>query len=120
MDSKESLREVSRLRLRFQMNNRLRLECLAALSKVFREYAEPVSDELLSSLILALPNELHSKEDAEVPPTAIPPTAIPPTAIPPTAIPPTAIPPTAVPPTAIPPTGVPPTTAVPPPGKKGR
>ena len=59
MDTQESMREVSGLRLRFQMNNRLRLESLAALSKVFREYGEPISDQLLSSVILALPDELH-------------------------------------------------------------
>ena len=59
MDTQESIREVSGLRLRFQMNNRLRLESLAALSKVFREYGEPISDQLLSSVVLALPDELH-------------------------------------------------------------
>jgi len=60
MQPQESLREISGLRLRFQMNNRLRLESLAALSKVFREYGEPISDQLLASLVLALPDELHS------------------------------------------------------------
>jgi len=40
------------------MNNRLRLECLAAISRVFREFREPLSDELLSSIIFALPEEL--------------------------------------------------------------
>ena len=59
MDAQESMREVSGLRLRFQMNNRLRLESLAALSKVFREYGEPISDQLLSSVVLALPDELQ-------------------------------------------------------------
>ena len=59
MDAQESMREVSGLRLRFQMNNRLRLESLAALSKVFREYGEPISDQLLSSVVLALPGELQ-------------------------------------------------------------
>jgi hypothetical protein len=59
MESLESLQEASRLRLRFQMNNRLRLESLAALSKVFREYGEPVSDDLLASLTFALPSELN-------------------------------------------------------------
>src|SRR6266542_2769394 len=59
MDTQESIREVSGLRLRFQMNNRLRLESLAALSKVFREYGEPISDQLLSSVVLALPDELR-------------------------------------------------------------
>jgi len=58
MAARESLREVENLRFRFQMKNRLRLECLAAISKVFREFDEPVSDELLSTFVFALPQEL--------------------------------------------------------------
>jgi hypothetical protein len=58
MEERESLREAESLRFRFQMNNRLRLESLAAVSKVFREFGEPISDELLSSLVFAVPNEL--------------------------------------------------------------
>jgi hypothetical protein len=42
------------------MNRRLRLECLAAVSKVFREQGEPISDELLSTIVFALPQELVS------------------------------------------------------------
>jgi len=42
------------------MNRRLRLECLAAVSKVFREQGEPISDELLSTIVFALPQELIS------------------------------------------------------------
>ena len=60
MAARESLREVENLRFRFQMNNRLRLECLAAVSKVFREFDEPISDELLSGVVFALPGELVS------------------------------------------------------------
>lgn len=60
MEARESLREVENLRFRFQMNNRLRLECLAAVSKVFREFGEPIKDELLSSIVFALPQELIS------------------------------------------------------------
>ncbi|MEO8436083.1 MAG: hypothetical protein ABI596_14375 [Pyrinomonadaceae bacterium] len=60
MSARESLREVENLRFRFQMNNRLRLECLAAVSKVFREFHEPISDELLSAFVFALPQELLS------------------------------------------------------------
>lgn len=59
MESQDTLREAARLRLRFQMNNRLRLESLAALSKVFRDYGEPVSDDLLASLTFAVPTELQ-------------------------------------------------------------
>jgi len=40
------------------MNNRLRLESLAALSKVFRDFGEPIQDELLSSIVFAVPQEL--------------------------------------------------------------
>src|SRR5687767_14776792 len=58
MQELESVREAENLRFRFQMNNRLRLESLAAVSKVFREFGEPISDELLSSLVFAVPNEL--------------------------------------------------------------
>ena len=60
MQELDSLREVENLRFRFQMNNRLRLESLAELSKVFREFGEPISDNLLSSLVFALPQELVS------------------------------------------------------------
>ena len=58
MEEREALRESENLRFRFQMNNRLRLESLAAVSKVFREFGEPISDDLLSSLVFAVPNEL--------------------------------------------------------------
>ena len=58
MDTQESLRDIYNLRLRFQMNNRLRLECLAALSRIFREHGENLKDELLSSLVFAVPGEL--------------------------------------------------------------
>ena len=58
MEERESLREAENLRFRFQMNNRLRLESLAAVSKVFREFGEPISDDLWSSLVFAVPNEL--------------------------------------------------------------
>jgi hypothetical protein len=60
MNARESMREAENLRFRFQMNNRLRLECLAAVSKVFREFGEPIADELLASVVFALPQELIS------------------------------------------------------------
>ena len=60
MNARESLLDVENLRFRVQMNNRLRLECLAAVSKVFREFGEPLKDELLSSIVFALPQELIS------------------------------------------------------------
>jgi len=60
MEEREFLREVESLRFSFQMNNRLRLECLAAVSKVFREHETPLTDELLGSIVFALPWELVS------------------------------------------------------------
>jgi outer membrane biosynthesis protein TonB len=60
MEERESLREVESLRFSFQMNNRLRLECLAAVSKVFREFETPLTDELLGRIVFALPQELVS------------------------------------------------------------
>lgn len=60
MEPRESFRDVENLRFRFQMNNRLRLECLAAVSKVFRDFEEPISDDLLAGLVFALPQELVS------------------------------------------------------------
>lgn len=70
MEARESLREVENLRFRFQMNNRLRLECLAAVSRVFREFGEPIKDELLSSLVFALPQELVSSNGRGLAPVA--------------------------------------------------
>src|ERR1041385_6252551 len=58
MEPRESFRDVENLRFRFQMNNRLRLECLAAVSKVFRDFEEPIADDLLASIVFALPQEL--------------------------------------------------------------
>lgn len=58
MITEERMMEAAKLRLRLQMNSRLRLEALAALSKVFREYDEPVEDDLLAALVFAVPEEL--------------------------------------------------------------
>ncbi|HYB76935.1 MAG TPA: hypothetical protein VEE85_01935 [Candidatus Bathyarchaeia archaeon] len=58
MTVQESVREAAQLRLKMHVNGRLRLETLAALSRVFREHGEPIRDELLSSLVFAVPGEL--------------------------------------------------------------
>jgi len=58
--------EAAKLRLRLQMNQRLRLEVLAALSRVFREYRDPVTDDLLSSVVLAVPEELMGEAGLEM------------------------------------------------------
>lgn len=58
MNTEGSLREAQRLRVKMQMNNRLHLEVLAALSKTFRDNGARVSDNLLRSLVFAVPEEL--------------------------------------------------------------
>ena len=123
MDTEESLREIAILRLRFQMNNRLRLECLAALSKVFREHGEHLSDPVLASLVFALPEELPGERSswqasppAGQPPTGHPPEGQPPPGQAPAGEPPPGKPPAGHPPEGQPPPGQPPAGG-PPPGK---
>ena len=58
------LREARRLRLRMQLDNRLRLEVLAALSRTFRENREQVSNDLLRSIVFAVPEELPGEGEA--------------------------------------------------------
>ena len=63
MTTQERAMEAAKLRLRFQMNGRLRLESLAAISRVFREYGEPIREELLGSIVFAVPEELLGPAD---------------------------------------------------------
>ena len=58
MTQQELVMEAAKLRLRLRMNNRLKLESQALLSKLLREHEVPVADELLSCLIFAVPDEL--------------------------------------------------------------
>jgi len=58
MNSQGPLREAQRLRVTMQMDNRLHLEVLAALSKTFRDNRKKISDGLLRSLVFAVPEEL--------------------------------------------------------------
>ena len=58
MNSQGALREAQRLRVTMQMDNRLHLEVLAALSKTFRDNRQKISDGLLRSLVFAVPEEL--------------------------------------------------------------
>ena len=51
-------REMEIIRYKFRTNNRLNLEFRSALSKLFRDYKQPLDDELLSRVTLALPDEL--------------------------------------------------------------
>lgn len=126
-------REVATLRLLFQINSRLRLETLAALSKVFREHGVQITDNLLASLVFALTEELPGQSLSPVTPAGTlsggggrqppweqppsggqpepisqPPTWQPPTGQPPIAQPPIAQPPIGQPPSDQPPTGQPP------------
>lgn len=54
----EDLREVAALRHSFHIDGRLRLEFLSTVSRLLREYEVPVSNRLLGSLVLAVPDEL--------------------------------------------------------------
>jgi len=65
MTLQERVMEAAKLRLRFQMNSRLRLESLAALSRVFREFDEPLREELLGAMVFAVPEELLGPADPE-------------------------------------------------------
>lgn len=61
MDATERMREAARLRLAFQSRGRMRLEFLSELSKVLRAHGVEVEDELLGSLVLAVPEELPTE-----------------------------------------------------------
>ena len=60
MQSQEAISEVAALRHAFHVNRRLRLEFLGGLSKLLREYGVSARDELLSSVILSVPEEVMS------------------------------------------------------------
>jgi hypothetical protein len=75
MERQEALREIAALRHNLHINSRLRLEFLASLSKLLREYGISADDELLSSLILAVPEELWAKEPPMPPIAPMPPVA---------------------------------------------
>ena len=121
MEPRESFRDVENLRFRFQMNNRLRLECLAAVSKVFRDFAEPIGDELLASIVFALPQELvtangngnghayaSGDQQSGVPPESPQAPTVPPESPKPAGVPPESPKPAGVPPESPKPAGVPP------------
>jgi hypothetical protein len=58
MDSNERLRAVANLRYAFQSKSRLRLEFLGELSKILRVHGQVLPDELLASIVIAIPEEL--------------------------------------------------------------
>jgi hypothetical protein len=71
MQREETLREIAALRHNLHINSRLRLEFLASISKLLRDYGITADDQLLSSLILAVPDELSASE-APIPPEGEP------------------------------------------------
>ena len=68
MQREETLREVAALRHNLHVNSRLRLEFLASISKLLRDYGITADDQLLSSLILAVPDELSAEGEPSQPP----------------------------------------------------
>jgi len=64
MNIRGALREAQRLRLKMQSDSRFHLEVLAALSRTFRENGESVSNDLLRSLVFAVPDELPGRGNA--------------------------------------------------------
>jgi hypothetical protein len=72
MQREETLREVAALRHNLHINSRLRLEFLASISKLLRDYGISADDQLLSSLILAVPDELSAGDEAPMPPDTAP------------------------------------------------
>ncbi|MCA1612579.1 MAG: hypothetical protein LC800_00185 [Acidobacteria bacterium] len=58
MENRQSLRDVERLRMALQTNNRLNLEFRGSLSKILRDHGQQVDDYLLRELVVALPAEL--------------------------------------------------------------
>jgi len=76
MEKHKTLREVSALRHHLHINSGLRLEFLASIARLLREYGIKADDELLNSLILAVPDELWPQDGEPMPPKApMPPVA---------------------------------------------
>ena len=58
--------EVAQLRTNIRLNNRLRLEFHASLSRLLREHGLKISDDRLSQLTLATPRELMGLAGTDV------------------------------------------------------
>jgi len=58
MEVQERINEVMNLRFALKSKSRMRLEFLGELSKILRIHGHSINDEVLSSLILAVPEEL--------------------------------------------------------------
>src|SRR5258705_12825383 len=63
LTSAQGSREVAAIRHTLLIDDRLRLEFLSNLSRLFREYEVPISNEVLSTLVIALPGELADGND---------------------------------------------------------
>jgi len=61
----DGLREVAALRHTILIDDRLRLEFLSNLSRLFREYEVPISNRVLGRLVPALPDELSDGDEEE-------------------------------------------------------
>ncbi len=113
MQTQDTLREIAKVRMHFQINNRLRLESLAAISRTFREHGATISDELLASLVPAIRQELPGESSSEElsaagkPPKGRSQTGKPPLSRPPLGRPPMGRPPMGKPPKSRPPKGRP-------------
>lgn len=70
MQREETLRGIAALRHNLHINSRLRLEFLASISKLLRDYGITADDQLLSSLILAVPDELSVSFESPMPPVS--------------------------------------------------
>ena len=66
VETQERINEVMNLRFALQSKSRMRLEFLGELSKILRIHGHSINDEVLSSLVLAVPEELPGQGSASI------------------------------------------------------
>ena len=66
METQERINEVMNLRFALQSKSRMRLEFLGELSKILRIHGHSINDEVLGSLVLAVPEELPGQGSASI------------------------------------------------------
>lgn len=66
METQKRINEVINLRFALKSKSRMRLEFLGELSKILRIHGHSINDEVLSSLVLAVPEELPGEGIASV------------------------------------------------------
>jgi len=66
VENQERINEVMNLRFALQSKSRMRLEFLGELSKILRIHGHSINDEVLSSLVLAVPEELPGQGSASI------------------------------------------------------